>query len=369
MLRGGGVALTGAGAGLLFGCGDDGVGGLDGELETTTLRFPKNDGSPCLGPFYVAHQFLLEEGFKDIQYPEYLAAEMTPAVSDGALDFNCEFAQSAGTYIDSGYKFSILAGLHPTCHEVFAREGIDSIGDLKGRRVGVTLGDSATASDYGFMSAILQSVGIPSQHTLVEVAGKDIPPLMLKGELDAAIVIPPINEELRDAGINRVILNGMHDPPWSHYFCCMIVANQTFVKKNPVATKRVLRAILKATDLSAADPEGAARYLFDNGHTYNYEHTLRTMKHMPYDVWRRFDPEDTLRFYQLRLREGAGSKLTPDDLIKKTADWRFLNELKREMPAAFRPILPRTTGFALDCQVGPVETTEAVAAPRPATES
>jgi hypothetical protein len=43
----------------------------------------------------------------------------------------------------------------------------------------------------------------------------------------------------------HVILNTATDRPWSNYFCCMVLANRDFVQRYPVATKRVLRAILQ----------------------------------------------------------------------------------------------------------------------------
>jgi len=64
-----------------------------------------------------------------------------------------------------------------------------------------------------------------------------------------------------------VIVNSAVDLPWSQYFCCVVAANREFVRQNPVATKRALRAILKATDICALEPERAAKYIVDNGFT------------------------------------------------------------------------------------------------------
>ena len=46
---------------------------------------------------------------------------------------------------------------------------------------------------------------------------------------------------------------------------------------------------------------------------------------------REYDPEDTMRFYALRLREGGLIKSTPNKIIADGTDWRFLEELKREL--------------------------------------
>jgi NitT/TauT family transport system substrate-binding protein len=57
------------------------------------------------------------------------------------------------------------------------------------------------------------------------------------------------------------------------------------------------------------------------------------LRALPYGRWRDADPEDTLRFYALRLHEVGMIKTTPQKLIARNSDWRFLNELKKELKA------------------------------------
>jgi NitT/TauT family transport system substrate-binding protein len=52
----------------------------------------------------------------------------------------------------------------------------------------------------------------------------------------------------------------------------------------------------------------------------------------PYQ-WRDFDPEDSLRFYALRLHEAGLVRSSPQKIIAEGTDWRFLDELKRELKA------------------------------------
>ena len=103
-------------------------------------------------------------------------------------------------------------------------------------------------------------------------------------------------------------------------------------RKNPMATKRVLRAILKATDFCASDPAGAARQIVDGGYTAL---RLCATGHAgdPYHKWREYDPEDAIRFWALRLREGGMIKSSPQKIIAEGTDWRFLKEVKRELKA------------------------------------
>ncbi len=92
-----------------------------------------------------------------------------------------------------------------------------------------------------------------------------------------------------------------------------------------------MRAILKASNLCAAEPEKVARSLVDRGFTPSYEHALQTLNEVPFGKWREYDPTDTVRFYALRLHEAGMIKSSPQKLIAQGTDWRFLNELKKEL--------------------------------------
>jgi NitT/TauT family transport system substrate-binding protein len=105
------------------------------------------------------------------------------------------------------------------------------------------------------------------------------------------------------------------------------------VRKHPGATKRALRAILKATDLCATVPERAARQLIEGGFAQNYDYALQVLSELPYDVWRELDPEDSLRFSALWLHDFGELNSTPNKIIADGTNWRFLDELKRELKA------------------------------------
>ena len=113
----------------------------------------------------------------------------------------------------------------------------------------------------------------------------------------------------------------------------MLMGNREYVRNHPVATKRAMRAILKAADLCANDPAGVARTIVERGFTDRYDYALQTLSDVPYDKWREYDPEDTIRFYTLRLHDADLIKSTPQKIIAENTDWRFFNELKRELKA------------------------------------
>ena len=111
----------------------------------------------------------------------------------------------------------------------------------------------------------------------------------------------------------------------------MLGANRAYVRRNPVAAKAVLRAILKAADACQADPDGAARTIVARGYAGDPDYARQAMRDIPYARWRELDPEDSLRFYGLRLHEAGMVRRTPNRLAAESADWRILNEVKREL--------------------------------------
>ena len=113
----------------------------------------------------------------------------------------------------------------------------------------------------------------------------------------------------------------------------VLAANREYTARYPVATKRVIRGVLKAADLCASNPELAARQIVEGGFAENYDYALQTLTENPYGAWREYDAEDTMRFYALRLHDLGAIKNTPQQIIANGTSWRFLNEVKRELKA------------------------------------
>jgi NitT/TauT family transport system substrate-binding protein len=59
------------------------------------------------------------------------------AVARGEMDFNLNNAINYVSATDAGSSITLLAGVHVGCYELFSREGVRSIADLKGKSVGV----------------------------------------------------------------------------------------------------------------------------------------------------------------------------------------------------------------------------------------
>jgi NitT/TauT family transport system substrate-binding protein len=303
----------------------------EGTLETTSVRLPKVIGV-CVSPQFAAEELLHSEGFTDIRYVETPAAAVPEAIGRGKLDFGLNYAPLVISAIDAAEPVTVLAGVHAGCFELFAKEDIRNVADLNGRSVGV--------QDWGSTAHVLVAlmaahVGLDPAKDIRWVADPSVKPVeqFVEGKIDAVLGFPPQPQDLRARHVGHVIVNSTVDPPWSQYFCCMVAANRDYVRNYPIASKRVLRAILKATDLCATEPMQVARQIVDGGFTPRYDYALQTFQEVPYDKWRDYDAEDTIRFYTLRMHEVGFIKSSPQKIIADGTNWHFLNELKRELKA------------------------------------
>ena len=196
----------------------------------------------------------------------------TQAFERGEIDFGFMFAPGAVRRLDAGVPITVLAGVHPGCFELFAHEHIRTFTDLKGKQVGINEGLGTAAHLY--VSIMAAHVGLDPEKDINWVTTDDVASpmeLFVQGKIDAYLAFVPEFPELRARKIGRVIVDMAMDRPWSQYFCCMLVGNTEFVRQYPVATKRAMRAILKATDLCATEPERAARRLVEGGFAQHYD--------------------------------------------------------------------------------------------------
>jgi NitT/TauT family transport system substrate-binding protein len=304
----------------------------EGPPETTIVRLHR-DPSICVAPQYLAEELLRSEGFTDVRYvPVQNGLALVQMIGRGELDFSFFGPASLVFRLDTGVPITALAGVHSGCFELFAHEPVRTISDLKGKKVGI---DALGSGRHLYVALLAAHVGLNPKEDIEWIEESNVNPMEMfaEGKVDAFLGYPPEPQELRARKVGRVILSTATDKPWSQYFCCTLVGNREFVRAHPMATKRVLRAILKATDICAAEPERVARRMVEDGLTERYDYALETLAELPYDIWRQFDPEDTLRFFALRLREVDMIRSTPQEIIAEGTDWRFLNELKRELKA------------------------------------
>jgi NitT/TauT family transport system substrate-binding protein len=300
--------------------------------ETARIRIPQIP-SACRSPEWIAEELLRTEGFTDVQYAPVQGTQgVERALATGEADIGGHFAAPVILRLEAGDPVVILGGEHIGCFELLGSERIRTIRDLKGRTVAVPALDPAP---YAFLASMASHVGLDPRKDInwVKHRAGEAMQLLAEGKIDAYLGFPTEPQEFRAKKIGRVVVNSAVDRPWSQYFCCMLTGNREFVRKNPVATKRALRAILKSAEICAVAPEKVAKAITAKGLSKNYDYALEALKSLPYRRWREYDAEDTVRFWALRLHEAGMIKSSPQKVITQGTDWRFWKELKKELKA------------------------------------
>ena len=342
LLRGAaGLGLAATGGTLLSACGLGGGGERtasetdpDAPLETTSITLWSLTNTQCIAGHYMAEPFLREAGFTDVQYPRYAPKDLRGGLTSGKLHMGIGYTPYVMPLIEAGEPLVMLGGVHVGCWQVVGSGSIQSLRDFKGRTVSVI---SPSFVDGIFMTMTLNEVGLDIQKdvNVVNYPPSEYARILSSGEVDAVVAFPPMTKDLRVKGIGRVLVNSMTDPPWSSYYCCTAVVNRNWMEQHPVAAKRALGAIVKGADVVARDPEGSARFMVDKGYSDNFDYTCDILKEIPYDnIWRDFDPVDSVRLYALRMKQAGLINSTPEQILEKGTDFRFLEQLRRELKEA-----------------------------------
>ena len=343
LLRGGvGLGVTALGLDALAACAPRGEPQAAATAlpppETTTIRAAY---AACDAPFLMAGEFLRDEGLSSLD--AYRTGVLQVATGEG--DIGGLFATTLISLADAGAPLVALAGLHPGCLDLWARPGIETISDLKGKTIVVqskaSFHDRAVPiGTYSLLLTLLAYVGIaPGAVNLVE-AGQSPAPFaaFVQGKGDAYAAGDVEGALLRAMKVpGKSILDTTVDKPWSQVQCCLLVANRDWANSHPVAARRATRAILRGADAAAKDRHAAARAVIEKGlYTKLYngavteEIVYDSIKDLSYD-WRDYDPEETLRFWALRLSEAKLITKTPQQIISESMDLTYFRQLRTEL--------------------------------------
>ena len=304
--------------------------------EATTIRL-MHTPLACFAPMFVAEPLLFAEGFRRVEYvPLRIGLPrvgtrhgfVSMALNSGEIDLGALDPPAHILSLDAGGSAILLAGLHAGCYKLLASERIRAVRELKGKTVAVP-----SPGRHAFVASIVSYIGLDPRKDIVwaNANAADAMQLFADGVLDAFMGFAPEPAELLARKVGHVLVDTLTDKPWSEYFCCILAGSREFVSRNPVATKRALRAILKANEICAADPARAVRVLVGQGYARGQDSALQLMRELPYARWRDYDTEATVRFYALRLREVGMVRSTPQQIIAQSSDWRFVNQLKKEL--------------------------------------
>jgi NitT/TauT family transport system substrate-binding protein len=135
--------------------------------------------------------------------------------------------------------------------QVVARPGIETIAQLRGRRVGVAF---STLGPYVLSRALAQAGLGLADVDLVSMAMAAMPQALSDGRLDAAALFPPFSEFVVRDGSARRLFDSRAIP--GEVFDVLAVNPRVF-QQDQAALVRLVRAWQDAHDLAEAEPEAA----------------------------------------------------------------------------------------------------------------
>jgi NitT/TauT family transport system substrate-binding protein len=278
-----------------------------------------------------AEPFLQQEGFTRVEIVG--GGQLT----QGRVDIDVGFPLAAADYAQGDQRIVALAGLHPGCVEIWAQPGIQSVQDLRGKTIVVTA-RTLTNLGYSYVAIVLKHAGVdPAQVNFVVQPDANPVALFLQGRNDALLAATVGTAALHANPNNRghVIHNQLMDLPWSRLACCFLFARQEWVRANPVAAKRAVRAILRSADAQTFSRADAVRRATDRGlfgGPANFNNVLYAASMVPAN-WRDLDLERTLRFYGQLLADVGLLRASVNDMVA-VLDQRILDDLRAELKKA-----------------------------------
>ena len=161
----------------------------------TTIRLPQ-DANICVAPGYIAEDLLRAEGFTEIRY---VASTSDDPVARSEVDFDMVSGVALIAYLDAGQPLTALAGIHSGCYELFARDPIQTVSDLKGKRIAIR---GLNYPGHFFVAIMAAQVGLDPQTDIEWVTSSEVNPMELfaDGKADAFLASRPSRRSCAIAG-------------------------------------------------------------------------------------------------------------------------------------------------------------------------
>jgi NitT/TauT family transport system substrate-binding protein len=172
---------------------------------------------------------------------------------------------------ENGFNAKIVTGNHSGCVKILVNQdsGINSLADLKNKRVGV---HSFTAGSYMFAVRAIADAGIKvgtadSEVDFVVMPNSELPLALVKGAVDAAAVFDPVGPKALQDFPFKTIADLSTLEPYASQVCCVSIMSASFVEAHPEAAARFAIALQKAAQwISEGNEEELGRIMFEKNY-------------------------------------------------------------------------------------------------------
>jgi ABC-type nitrate/sulfonate/bicarbonate transport system substrate-binding protein len=227
-----------------------------GPPEKITIAYSTSFNAVLMHIAFVK-DFFKEEGLEATPQSHAFGKPALQSVIEGKADIATVGDTPIVLAVMNGKKITTLAMIQATNKNeaIVARRdlGIAKPSDLQGKKIGLTLG---TTGDF-FADSFLLAHGVNRKHIkIIDLKPDEMANALDTGKVDAVSTWnPTVTQLTKKLGSNGIIFFG--ESLYTEIFC--LVASQDYVKKNPAAIKKVLRALLKAETFVQQHPEESRR--------------------------------------------------------------------------------------------------------------
>ena len=243
------------GATMMTGCGDK---ESKEETKEVTIGVQDTDISAIVAneKGYFAQVFKEENINAKVKLVMFDAGPaIMEAFSADSLDFGCLGDQPCISAIATGCPAEIIGTYRTqkTGTAVIANRNskIEKVADLKGKKIGLTLGSNAEH----LLNIVLEDAGLTQKDVeIVALEQADMLSVLQTGDIDAAAVWEPRISQSKEYAFRLADGEGTYDKDGKQtkkvgykYFCNPFAANTAFTSKN----KEITTAVLKALEMGA----------------------------------------------------------------------------------------------------------------------
>lgn len=219
--------------------------------------------------------------------------------------------------ITNGVDITFVGGAHIGCKSLYVLKDSEynTTADLKGTKISVPNGIGK--SDYNITALLLDADGIDFMKDvdLVQVSSDACVTAMENGEISAALLSDTFAYAMVKDGKLKCIRSQL-DSDFANRVCCVIAMNGTFVKENPVISKKVVQAVQKAHSWMRENTEEAARTLMDQGlNGGNYEMNVMINKSLQFGLSDEFTGNSLKYFAERYVETGLITSMKDTDEI------------------------------------------------------
>lgn len=229
--------------------------------------------------------YLEEEGVDvDLTYIN-TATDAFTALSSGQVDVISTYGTGGPLIqIANGQDFTMFGGyMIIGATPVFAKPETtyNSVEDLRGKKIAIMRGGTPDI----VLKGILTDAGfdLKKDVTFVEMKkNTDVMEAVRTGQVDFGSVSTGFELQIKDAGLKVVM---WPDELWPNHSCCRMIAKTSWLKENPEATQRLLRAYLRAEQDMEKEMDKVVQLTVKN--LDMSEETAKSFilsKHMKYDT-------------------------------------------------------------------------------------